>query len=311
MSTPALKLSNLTKTYRNGFTALKGIDLTVEKGDFFALLGPNGAGKSTTISIVTSLVTKSEGLVEINGINLEKTPVLAKMNVGVVPQEFNFNPFEKVKNILTNQAMFYGIPLKQAKSRAVELLKQMDLYDKRNARARFLSGGMKRRLMIARALMHAPTILILDEPTAGVDIEIRQSMWAYLQKINKAGVTIILTTHYLEEAETLCNKIAIIDHGQIVINTSMQALLSELDSETIIIETSNEIDEDLLDPDNATVTGPRSFELTILKSNSLTDVVHQLAEANIHVHRIRPKANRLEQLFVGLIDERKKKEASA
>lgn len=310
-TTPALKLTNLTKTYRNGFAALKGIDLIVEQGDFFALLGPNGAGKSTTIGIITSLVTKSTGSVEINGIDLVKNPILAKMNVGVVPQEFNFNQFEKVKNILTNQAMFYGIPLRVAKKRANELLKQMDLFEKRNNRARFLSGGMKRRLMIARALMHAPKILILDEPTAGVDIEIRQSMWAYLQKINKAGVTIILTTHYLEEAESLCNKIAIIDHGEIVINTTMQQLLAQLDSETVIIETASEFSPHLLDPENTKPISANSFELTILKTNSLSEIIEQLNEANIKVHRVRPKANRLEQLFVNLIDERKQKEKSA
>ncbi|MGA1008397.1 MAG: ABC transporter ATP-binding protein, partial [Sedimenticolaceae bacterium] len=220
----AVKITDLTKRYAKGEEALKGIDLTVSAGDFFALLGPNGAGKSTTIGILSSLVNKSSGSIEVFGYDLEKEPELAKSCIGLVPQEFNFNQFEPVDEILINQAGFYGIPRTEAKQRAEHYLKKLSLWDKRKAQARELSGGMKRRLMIARALVHNPKLLILDEPTAGVDIEIRRSMWSFLKEINQAGTTIILTTHYLEEAESLCRNIAIIDKGVIIENTSMTSM---------------------------------------------------------------------------------------
>ncbi|HEV8077051.1 MAG TPA: ABC transporter ATP-binding protein, partial [Marinobacter sp.] len=224
----ALEIQGLTKTYGDGFQALKGIDLKVAKGDFFALLGPNGAGKSTTLGVVSSLVNKTAGQVRVFGHDLDTELSAAKLNLGVVPQEFNFNQFEKVLDIVTTQAGYYGIPLKQALISAEKYLKQLGLWDKRNTPARMLSGGMKRRLMIARALVHEPRLLILDEPTAGVDIELRRSMWTFLQEMNRQGTTIILTTHYLEEAEALCRNIAIIDSGQILRNTSKRELLQQL-----------------------------------------------------------------------------------
>ncbi len=230
--TLALSIKQLRKSYANGFEALKGVDLEVAEGDFFALLGPNGAGKSTTIGILSTLVTKSSGSVQVFGHDLDTDPLALKRCIGLVPQEFNFNQFETAQNILTTQAGYYGIKLKDARMRAEELLKQLGLWDKRDVASRMLSGGMKRRLMIARALMHRPRLLILDEPTAGVDIELRRSMWEYLTELNEQGTTIILTTHYLEEAEQLCRNIAIIDHGCIVENTSMRALLGQLSKET-------------------------------------------------------------------------------
>ena len=233
---PALAISGLTKTYQGGVQALKGIELEVQQGDFFALLGPNGAGKSTTIGIISSLVNKTQGSVSVFGYDLDTHLTQAKSCIGLVPQEFNFNQFETVLQIVVNQAGYYGVPRNIAKQRAQKYLSQLDLWEKRNDPARTLSGGMKRRLMIARALMHEPKLLILDEPTAGVDIEIRRSMWAFLQEINAAGVTIILTTHYLEEAEMLCRNIAIIDKGIIVENTSIKTLLSKLNIETFVLD---------------------------------------------------------------------------
>ena len=238
----ALSIRQLNKTYDNGFQALKNIDLEVKAGDFFALLGPNGAGKSTTIGIITNLITRSSGGVDVFGINTATDVEQAKRCIGLVPQEFNFNGFEKVKNILLNQAGYYGIPAKTATPYAELLLKELGLWDKRDNIARSLSGGMKRRLMIARALVHKPRLLILDEPTAGVDIELRRSMWAFLEQLNADGTTIILTTHYLEEAESLCRNIAIIDQGEIVENTDMKSLLSRLDSETFILELTAALD---------------------------------------------------------------------
>jgi ABC-2 type transport system ATP-binding protein len=232
----ALEITGLEKVYKGGFRALKGIDLTVDEGDFFALLGPNGAGKSTTIGIITSLVNKTAGCVKIFGYDIDQHLEKAKSFIGLVPQEFNFNQFESLVNILVNQAGYYGVERKEAKQRAEKYLKQLELWDKRNNAARMLSGGMKRRLMIARALMHEPKILILDEPTAGVDIEVRRSMWTFLQALNKQGITIILTTHYLEEAEMLCRNIAIINHGEIVENTDMKSLLAQLDIETFVFD---------------------------------------------------------------------------
>ena len=236
--TLALEIKGLRKVYKGGVEAVKCIDLTVAKGDFYALLGPNGAGKSTTIGVMSSLVNKTAGQVKIFGYDIDTALEAAKSHIGLVPQEFNFNPFEKVENIIVNQAGYYGVPRKEALIRCEALLKQLELWDKRHETARNLSGGMKRRLMIARALMHEPQILILDEPTAGVDIEVRRSMWDFLRELNSQGITIILTTHYLEEAEMLCRNIAIIDGGKIVENTSMKALLAQLDVETFVFDLS-------------------------------------------------------------------------
>jgi ABC-2 type transport system ATP-binding protein len=241
--TPAIEITSLEKTYKGGFQALKGINLTVEQGDFFALLGPNGAGKSTSIGVITSLVNKTAGKVKVFGHDIVNELELAKSYIGLVPQEFNFNQFEPLINILVNQAGYYGVSRKVALVRAEKYLKQLELWDKRNDAGRMLSGGMKRRLMIARALMHEPKMLILDEPTAGVDIEIRRGMWDFLKRLNKEGITIILTTHYLEEAETLCRNIAIIDGGQIVENTSMKGLLAQLDTETFVFDLVPRIEE--------------------------------------------------------------------
>lgn len=271
---PALKISQLTKTYPNGFAALKGIDLTVPQGGFFALLGPNGAGKSTTIGIISSLFKPSSGSVEIFGVDLLKQPAKAKQFLGVVPQEFNFMQFEKIEDILIAQAGYFGIPTKESRPRAEKLLKALGLWEKRDDKARMLSGGMKRRLMIARALMHHPKLLILDEPTAGVDIELRRSMWDFMQQINtEEGTTIILTTHYLEEAEQLCKNIAILDQGEIRINTDMKSLLTSLDMESFVF--------DLAQPYPAPITltnvvktkqpDPLTLEVTLKKGNSLND----------------------------------------
>ncbi|WP_373797084.1 ABC transporter ATP-binding protein, partial [Jeotgalibaca porci] len=234
--THALEITDLKKVYATGMEALKGIDLTVEEGDFYALLGPNGAGKSTTIGIVTSLVNKTAGQVKVFGYDIDTQLVQAKQQIGLVPQEFNFNPFETVEQIVVNQAGYYGVPRKEALKRSEKYLKQSNLWEKRHVRARMLSGGMKRRLMIARALMHEPKLLILDEPTAGVDIELRRDMWEFLRELNEHGTTIILTTHYLEEAEMLCRNIGIIQSGRMIENTSMKKLLAKLQYETFIFD---------------------------------------------------------------------------
>ena len=302
---PALKISQLTKTYPNGFAALKGIDLTVPQGGFFALLGPNGAGKSTTIGIISSLFKPSSGSVEIFGVDLLKQPAKAKQFLGVVPQEFNFMQFEKIEDILIAQAGYFGIPPKQSRPRAEKLLKALGLWEKRDNKARMLSGGMKRRLMIARALMHRPKLLILDEPTAGVDIELRRSMWDFMQQINtEEGTTIILTTHYLEEAEQLCKNIAILDQGEIRINTDMKSLLTSLDVESFVF--------DLAQPYPAPIAltnvvktkqpDPLTLEVTLKKGDSLNDVFAQLNAQNIQVASMRNKANRLEELFLGIVE---------
>ena len=302
---PALKITQLTKTYPNGFAALKGIDLTVPQGGFFALLGPNGAGKSTTIGIISSLFKPSSGSVEIFGVDLLKQPAKAKQFLGVVPQEFNFMQFEKVEDILIAQAGYFGIPPKQSRPRAEKLLKALGLWEKRDNKARMLSGGMKRRLMIARALMHRPKLLILDEPTAGVDIELRRSMWDFMQQINtEEGTTIILTTHYLEEAEQLCKNIAILDQGEIRINTDMKSLLTSLDVESFVF--------DLAQPYPAPIAltnvvktkqpDPLNLEVTLKKGDSLNDVFAQLNAQNIQVASMRNKANRLEELFLGIVE---------
>ncbi|SEG34336.1 ABC transporter ATP-binding protein [Marinobacterium lutimaris] len=302
--TSALKIENLRKTYGNGFEALKGISLEVKEGDFFALLGPNGAGKSTTLGIVSSLVNKSDGTVSVFGHSIDKDLAKAKLSLGVVPQEFNFNPFEKVVDIVITQAGYYGIPAARARERAEFYLKKLGLWDKRNERARMLSGGMKRRLMIARALVHDPKVLILDEPTAGVDIELRRSMWEFLREINAAGTTIILTTHYLEEAESLCRNIAIIDHGQIIQNSSMKALLAKLNMETFILDLDGDLESvPQIEGYRVSLTDSHTLEVEVQKSQGLNAVFSQLSEQGVAVASMRNKANRLEELFVSLVDK--------
>jgi ABC-2 type transport system ATP-binding protein len=300
----ALSISQLEKTYPNGFQALKGIDLQVEEGDFFALLGPNGAGKSTTIGVICSLVNKTGGKVSIFGVDTDKDFSTAKNFIGVVPQEFNFNMFEKVFSIVVTQAGYYGMPLPLAKERAEKYLKQLGLWDKKDEIARTLSGGMKRRLMIARALVHEPRLLILDEPTAGVDIEIRRSMWKFLQQINEAGTTIILTTHYLEEAESLCRNVAIINNGEIVANSSMKALLKKMDKQTFIFDTKTDLPKNFTVLDyEVEVVDPHCFEITLNQGDSLNTIVTRFTEAGVEVVSMRNKSNRLEELFMGLVED--------
>ena len=300
----ALTLRNLTKTYANGVEALKGIDLTVERGDFFALLGPNGAGKSTTIGIVSSLVNKTGGEVTILGHSLDQERELAKQKIGVVPQEFNFSQFEKVFDIVVTQAGFYGIPAPLARQRAEKYLRKLGLWDKRKNQARSLSGGMKRRLMIARALVHEPELLILDEPTAGVDIELRRSMWDFLIGLNNEGRTIILTTHYLEEAETLCRRIAIIDHGRIVENTDMKSLLEKLQVETFILDLARPVERAPELPGfEVHLRDAGTLEVAVPKTQSLNQLFVALAEQDFEVMSMRNKANRLEELFVRLVEQ--------
>jgi ABC-2 type transport system ATP-binding protein len=298
----ALSIRDLTKTYSNQFTALKGINLDVAPGDFFALLGPNGAGKSTTISIISSLVKKTAGTVSIFGCDIDKDFSAAKQHLGVVPQEFNFNLFEKVEDIVANQGGYYGLPRALAYQRAEKYLTRLGLWDKKNQQARNLSGGMKRRLMIARALVHEPRLLILDEPTAGVDIELRRSMWDFLQEINEQGTTIILTTHYLEEAEMLCRNIAIINQGNIVENTSMKTLLKQLDKETLVFDARTaygrlpELADYLL-----RVVDEHSFEVVFNKGQSLNPLFAACTSQGIDIISMRNKVNRLEELFVALV----------
>jgi len=309
MSTPALVLHNLRKTYANGLEALRGIDLEVEEGEFFALLGPNGAGKSTTIGIVCSLVRKTGGTVQVFGHDLDRELNTAKSCIGLVPQEFNFNQFEPVAEIVVNQAGYYGIPRALAWQRAETYLKQLGLWEKRRGMARQLSGGMKRRLMIARALIHQPKLLILDEPTAGVDIEIRRSMWDFLREINAQGTTIILTTHYLEEAETLCRHIAIIDRGAIIENTRMQTLLGRLHLETFVLNLRQPLASL---PEIPGYPLRRLDELTlevdVAKEWGLNVLFAQLSARGLEISSLRNKANRLEELFLQLVD---KSEAAA
>lgn len=298
----ALQISQLTKVYEDGFVALKGIDLNVAEGDFFALLGPNGAGKSTTIGIICSLVRKTEGSVTIFGHDIDTDFSGAKQYVGVVPQEFNFNQFEKPIDILINQAGYFGIPAKIAAERAEKYLVQLGLWDKAHMPSRTLSGGMKRRLMIARALMHKPKLLVLDEPTAGVDIELRRSMWEFLQEINKQGTTIILTTHYLEEAESLCRNVAIIDHGQIVQNTSIRELISQLNKETFILDTREELSScPQVDGYPLKQVDTSTLEVEVEKSQSINELFAALTSQGLHVVSMRNKTNRLEELFFDLV----------
>ena len=300
----ALSIRQLTKTYGNGFQALSGIDLDVSEGDFFGLLGPNGAGKSTTIGILSTLVNKTSGTVNVFGHDLDREPAALKRCIGVVPQEFNFNQFEKTFDIVVTQAGYYGIAPKVAKERAEKYLTQLGLWDKRDTPSRSLSGGMKRRLMIARALVHEPRLLILDEPTAGVDIELRRSMWTFLTELNEQGTTIILTTHYLEEAEQLCRNIGIIDHGTIVENTSMRQLLGQLHVETFLLDLKTPLQaapqligypSQLLD----SVT----LEVQVDKQVGITGLFTQLAAQQIEVVSLRNKTNRLEELFVSLVEK--------
>lgn len=300
-SIPALELVALRKIYKNGVEALKGIDLTVQAGDFYALLGPNGAGKSTTIGIISSLVTKTSGEVRIFGYDLDTDIVNAKRQLGLVPQEFNFNQFEEVIQIVTNQGGYYGLPRKLALERAEKYLRILDLWDKRHSRANMLSGGMKRRLMIARALVHEPKLLILDEPTAGVDIELRRSMWDFLREINRQGITIILTTHYLEEAEMLCRNIGIIQHGQLIANSSMRELLANSQSETIIIDYVPTSEPIVLTDYSYVNVDTGMLEVKVDKQRGLNQLFEQLNHQNVKVISVRNKTNRLEELFVDLL----------
>ena len=302
----ALEISGLKKTYQGGVEALKGIDLTVKQGDFFALLGPNGAGKSTTIGIISSLVNKSAGKVKVFGYDIDNQLEQAKAQLGLVPQEFNFSQFEKVIQIVTHQAGFYGVPKAEAKIRAEKYLRQLDLWEKRDMPARTLSGGMKRRLMIARALMHEPKLLILDEPTAGVDIEIRRSMWTFLKDLNEQGVTIILTTHYLEEAEMLCRNIGIIDKGRLIENTSMKNLLGKLGRETFLLDLAPGSAVPEVPEFNGRMPDERTLEVDLDKSQSLNSLFEQLSNQQVQVVSMRNKANRLEELFVNLVEEGRK-----
>ena len=297
----AIFIENLRKTYDNGFEALKGISLEVEQGDFFALLGPNGAGKSTTIGVISTLVNRSAGKVEVFGRNVDTHVYETKLDLGVVPQEVNFNLFERVEDIVITQAGYYGLPRTLAKERSDKYLRQLGLWDKRRDRSRSLSGGMKRRLMIARALVHEPRLLILDEPTAGVDIELRRSMWDFLIELNRQGTTIILTTHYLEEAEQLCRNIAIIDNGAIVENTSMKSLLAEIDSQVFVLDV---LKADLpkaalcLKDFDVRTLDDQSIEVTVRRGGSINAVFVQLENAGVVVTSMRNKTNRLEQLFI-------------
>jgi len=302
--TDALHISDLRKVYDSGFEALKGIDLQVRAGDFFALLGPNGAGKSTTLGVLASLVRKTSGKVSVFGVDIDLDPARAKTYLGFVPQEFNFNQFEKVYDIVATQAGYYGIPPRKARENAARYLKQLGIWDKRDSPARMLSGGMKRRLMIARALVHEPRILILDEPTAGVDIELRRSMWEFLERINREGTTIILTTHYLEEAEALCRNIAIIDQGRILQNTSKRALLKQLSVETFVLDTEQEAAEPpVLDGYRCGMNDEGALTLEVQRGQSLNEAFRQLDEAGIRVTSMRTQANRLEELFLRLVEE--------
>ncbi|MCU0971216.1 MAG: ABC transporter ATP-binding protein [Gammaproteobacteria bacterium] len=301
--TLALSLRNLRKTYRNGFEALKGIDLDVAQGDFFALLGPNGAGKSTAIGIVSSLVNKTAGTVTVYGHDLDRDPEAVKACIGLVPQELNFNQFEPVAEIVVNQAGFYGVPRADAWRRAESMLRRLDLWDRRAAMARTLSGGMKRRLMIARALVHRPRLLILDEPTAGVDIEIRRSMWAFLRGINREGTTIILTTHYLEEAESLCRRIAIIDAGRIVEDAPLQDLLDSLHSEAFVLNLRDPVGAaPVVDGFVVACIDDHTLEVSVPRDRSLNALFGALASRGIEVSSLRNKENRLEQLFMDMVD---------
>ncbi len=305
--THALSVKNLKKTYSSGVEALKGISFDLEEGDFFALLGPNGAGKSTAIGIMSSLVNKTSGHVEIFGYDLDKQQAVAKKHLGLVPQEFNFNQFEKVYDVLIAQAGYYGIPAAKASDSAEKYLRALGLWDKRDSQSRLLSGGMKRRLMIARALVHEPKLLILDEPTAGVDIELRRTMWTYLADLNQKGTTIILTTHYLEEAESLCRNVAIIDEGQIVCQGRMGALLQQLRVETLVLDLAAPLSATpVLDAYPCELLNGSSLHVEIKQGQGLNSLFAQLSAQGIQVTSMRNKANRLEELFVRLVSKQGK-----
>ena len=307
----ALSITNLKKEYAGGLQALKGIDLEVQKGDFFALLGPNGAGKSTTIGIISSLVTKTSGQVKILDIDIDEDHSLAKKKLGVVGQEVNFNQFEKVGDIIRNQAGYYGLSFKEARENTKYYMRKLDIWGKRNEQARKLSGGMKRRVMVAKALVNNPELLILDEPTAGVDIELRRSLWDFLTEINENGTTIILTTHYLEEAERLCRNIAIIDSGEIVENTSMQELLTRLEVETFLFDLAEPLNEI---PDNldfqVELESPHKLKVTIDKEKGLNTVFKGLSDSGIEISSMRNETGRLEELFLGLVESNLTSESS-
>ncbi len=305
MPPPALRARQLRKIYKSGLEALKGVDLTVEEGDFFALLGPNGAGKSTLIGIVTSLVNKTSGSVEVFGRDLDREPERVKASLGVVPQEFNFNLFLPVREVVLNQAGYFGIPRREACARAELYLRKLDLWDRRDTEMRLLSGGLKRRLMIARALVHQPRLLILDEPTAGVDIEIRRAMWSYLRELNAAGTTIILTTHYLEEAESLCRNIAVINKGVVETATNIAAMLGQLHTETFVLNLKGRVAElpelggfVLQHIDDSTL------EVEVDREHTINGLFEALSRTGIEVISLRNKQNRLEKLFLDMLDRR-------
>ncbi len=299
----ALSILNLHKTYNSGLEVLKGINLEVHEGSFFGLLGPNGAGKTTLIGIITSLVTKSAGTVKVFGVNIDTNFPAAKKLIGVVPQEFNFSIFEKVQDIVTQQAGYYGIPRMEALNRSEKYLKKLSLWDKRNVAARELSGGMKRRLMIARGLAHEPRLLILDEPTAGVDVELRRGMWDFLEELNQEGTTIILTTHYLEEAEKLCSRIAIINKGKIIENSSKRELLRKLDKEVFVFETENPVTALLpLENTEFSLIDETSIKVIKNKSQSINSIFEHLTSQGIIVESLRHKTNRLEELYMEIIE---------
>ncbi|EUJ17804.1 ABC transporter ATP-binding protein [Listeria aquatica] len=301
--TYALEIKDLKKVYATGVKALRGINLNVEEGDFYALLGPNGAGKSTTIGIITSLVNKTSGQVKVFGYDLDKDLVRMKQQIGLVPQEFNFNPFETVQQIVVNQAGYYGVSRKEAIKRSEKYLKQSNLWEKRHVRARMLSGGMKRRLMIARALMHEPRLLILDEPTAGVDIELRREMWEFLRELNASGTTIILTTHYLEEAEMLCRNIGIIQAGELVENTSMKALLAKLQFETFIFDLAPYAQKPEIKGYKSYFEDELTLAIEVERDQGVNEIFEQLTEQGIKVLSLRNKSNRLEELFLKITEE--------
>ena len=302
MSEFALQIDNLKKTYKGGTEALKGISLKVKKGDFYALLGPNGAGKSSTIGIIGTLVTKTSGQVKIFDFDTDKDVATAKLLLGVVSQEINFSQFEKVIDIVTTQAGFYGIKKSIAKPKVETMLRRLGLWDKRNDQARTLSGGYKRRLMIAKALIHEPKLLILDEPTAGVDIELRREMWDFLKEINANGTTIILTTHYLEEAEQLCKNIGIIDHGEIVVDTSMKDLLRKLDVQGFVLDLEEPLDnEPKIEGYNLRLDDPLTLVTAIYKDKSINNLFDELNKIGIKVKSMRNESNRLEELFIETI----------
>ena len=303
MKMHALEVTDLRKTYKNGVEALKGISLQVEEGDFFALLGPNGAGKSTLIGIISSLVNTTSGETRVFGTSVQQERSRAMSYIGLVPQELNFNQFERPLEIVVNQAGYYGIPREVALERAEKYLRQLHLWDKADTISRTLSGGMKRRLMIARAMVNEPRLLILDEPTAGVDIEIRRSMWEFIKEINDSGTTVILTTHYLEEAESLCRNIAIIDHGEIIKNTDKKSLLATLDVETFVLDLRESIEHcPRLDGMEIVVKDDKTLEASLPKKKSLNNLFSELERQGIHVLSMRNKANRLEELFMRLVD---------